>query len=127
MSNPDVLKITIDTVEALDQRQARRQIYLRLAERHSQVLHVRQLQSPIEKYGGVSGEYVWFVNQVAEAIEKKHPNVMIDTLAYQFTEMPPASGGSSRGRMCASGCARSMYARPIRTRNVTAMPRCRHS
>jgi hypothetical protein len=42
-----------------------------------------------EKYGAHSGLYLWFVNQVAEAIEKDHPGKLIDTLAYQFTEAPP--------------------------------------
>lgn len=45
----------------------------------------------IEKqYGGThSGIYLWFVNQLAGEIEKKHPDKLIDTLAYQFTEPPP--------------------------------------
>jgi hypothetical protein len=30
-----------------------------------------------------------FVNQVAEAIEKDHPDKAIDTLAYQYTRKPP--------------------------------------
>ncbi|MBL8762016.1 MAG: DUF4838 domain-containing protein [Phycisphaerae bacterium] len=42
-----------------------------------------------EKYSSHSGLYLWFVNQVAEAIEKDHPDKLIDTLAYQFTEAPP--------------------------------------
>ncbi len=42
-----------------------------------------------EQYGAHSGLYLWFVNQVAQAIEKTHPDKIIDTLAYQFTEAPP--------------------------------------
>src|SRR5258707_1161987 len=30
-----------------------------------------------------------YVNKIAEAIEKDHPNVAIDTLAYQYTRKPP--------------------------------------
>ena len=42
------------------------------------------------KYGGQSGIYLWFVNQVAEQVEKDlGPDKLIDTLAYQFTEAPP--------------------------------------
>lgn len=43
------------------------------------------------KYGGHVGLYLWFVNQVAQAIEKDHPDKLIDTLAYQFTEPPPTN------------------------------------
>lgn len=42
-----------------------------------------------DQYGAHSGLYLWFVNQVAAAIEKDHPGKLIDTLAYQFTEAPP--------------------------------------
>jgi hypothetical protein len=43
-----------------------------------------------KQYGGVqSGLYIWFVNQVAQEIEKTNPDVLIDTFAYQFTEAPP--------------------------------------
>lgn len=43
-----------------------------------------------EQYGGQSGVYIWFVNQVAEQIEKDlGPEKLIDTLAYQFTEPAP--------------------------------------
>lgn len=39
--------------------------------------------------GAPSGVLLRFVNKVAEAIEKDHPNVLIDTLAYQWSEKPP--------------------------------------
>ncbi len=42
-----------------------------------------------EKYKSHSGLYVWFVNQLAERIEKEHPKLLIDTIAYQFTEAAP--------------------------------------
>lgn len=56
-----------------------------------------------EKHGAHSGLYLWFVNQVAEAIEKDLPGKLIDTLAYQFTEAPPKGivpRGNVRVRLC---------------------------
>jgi len=35
------------------------------------------------------GTMLWFVNQIAESIEKDFPDVAIDTLAYQYTRKPP--------------------------------------
>lgn len=39
--------------------------------------------------GGQSGPVVEFVNALAEAIEEVHPEVMLDTLAYDHTMVPP--------------------------------------
>ena len=32
---------------------------------------------------------IWFVNKVAEAVEKKYPDVIIETLAYMYGRKPP--------------------------------------
>ena len=39
--------------------------------------------------GSHAGTMIDFVNHVASAIAKDHPNVAIDTLAYQYTRKPP--------------------------------------
>ncbi len=39
--------------------------------------------------GAPSGLTLRFANQVAQAIEKEYPKVLIDTLGYQWTEDPP--------------------------------------
>lgn len=39
--------------------------------------------------GSKSGSLLYFVNKVAEKIEKDFPNVIIDTLAYQYTRKAP--------------------------------------
>lgn len=36
-----------------------------------------------------SGPVLWFVNQVAERIEKEFPDKFVGTLAYQYTRKPP--------------------------------------
>ena len=41
------------------------------------------------KEGAPSGLVLQFVNKVAAAVAKKYPKVLIDTLAYQWTEKPP--------------------------------------
>ncbi len=59
------------------------------------------------KYGGQSGLYLWFVNQVAKAVEKDYPNKLISTLAYQFTEAPPTGikpRPNVRVRLCPISC-----------------------
>lgn len=42
-----------------------------------------------EAEGSHAGSLIAFVNQVADAIGKDHPQIAIDTLAYQYTRKPP--------------------------------------
>ena len=48
-----------------------------------------------------AGTMIAFVNQIAEAVEKEFPNVIIETLAYQCTRKPPKTI-----RPRASACSR---------------------
>jgi uncharacterized protein DUF4838 len=48
-----------------------------------------QCKAVDEKEGSPAGSLVYFVNAVAEAIEKEFPHVAISTLAYQYTRKPP--------------------------------------
>jgi hypothetical protein len=54
-----------------------------------------------------SGTMLWFVNQVAEAIEKDYPDKAIDTLAYQYTRKPPKNIKPRKNvivRLCSIEC-----------------------
>ncbi len=51
--------------------------------------HCPKCKAVYEEEGAISGAYVRFVNKVAEDIEKQYPNVLVETLAYQFTQTPP--------------------------------------
>ncbi|MDR0609000.1 MAG: DUF4838 domain-containing protein [Planctomycetaceae bacterium] len=42
-----------------------------------------------DEEGSQAGVLIRFVNKVAEAIEKKFPDVWVETLAYQYTRKPP--------------------------------------
>ncbi|MDO5580403.1 MAG: DUF4838 domain-containing protein [Planctomycetia bacterium] len=42
-----------------------------------------------EEEGSQSGPLLQFVNSVAEEIEKVHPDILVETLAYQYTRKPP--------------------------------------
>ena len=46
--------------------------------------------SKIDAYeGSHAGTMIWFVNQIAEELEKDYPDLIIDTLAYQYTRPAP--------------------------------------
>jgi len=59
------------------------------------------------EHGAHSGLYLRFVNAIAEAVERRHPDRLIDTLAYQFTEAPPRGivpRRNVRVRLCPIAC-----------------------
>src|ERR1035438_232836 len=59
-----------------------------------------------EEGGAHSGPLLRYVNALAEQIEKKHPDKLIDTLAYKYTEDPPAvtrPRNNVRIRLCPIG------------------------
>lgn len=57
--------------------------------------------------GTPAGSLFKFVNAIAEAVEKEHPNVRIDTLAYQYTRTPPKTIRPHKNvivRLCSIEC-----------------------
>ncbi len=57
-----------------------------------------------EQYGGQSGLMLWFVNQIAEAVEAEYPQVVVDTFAYQYTRQAP-KGITPRANVCVRLCS----------------------
>ncbi len=89
LTNPDVVKLAIARVEEWIAKNPDATIFS-----VSQNDTYANCQCPecaaVEKEeGAASGPLIRFVNQVAETIGKTHPNVLIDTLAYQWSEKPP--------------------------------------
>ncbi|MCX6623381.1 MAG: DUF4838 domain-containing protein, partial [Acidobacteria bacterium] len=63
-----------------------------------------------EEGGASSGTLLRFINALAEQVEKKHPDKLIDTLAYFYTEEPPAKTRPRRNvrvRMCPIGACQA--------------------
>lgn len=63
-----------------------------------------------EEGGAHSGPLLRFVNALAAEIEKKHPDKLIDTLAYWYTEEPPAKVRPRRNvrvRLCPIGACQA--------------------
>ena len=93
LSNPDVLRLTIEAVRnTLDEGYD--------PEAALNIVSVSQLDNVdycvcdgcaalAEQYGGASGALIWFINQVAEAVEPEYPDAVIDTFAYEYTRRAP--------------------------------------
>lgn len=89
LSNPDVLKLAIAGLREWIREHPRATIYSVSQNDTYNFCECERCKAIADRYGGQSGLYLWFVNQVAQSIEKEHPDKLIDTLAYQFTEAPP--------------------------------------
>jgi hypothetical protein len=89
LSNPDVLRLAIAGVEQWIRENPDATIFSVSQNDTGNWCQCDKCTAIAKKYGGQSGLYLWFANQVAAAIHKDHPGVLIDTLAYQFTEAPP--------------------------------------
>jgi hypothetical protein len=68
-----------------------------------------------EAEGSPSGPLIQFVNAVAAEIEKEFPDVLVETLAYQYTRRPPADVRPRRNviiRLCSIECS---FSQPLGT------------
>lgn len=62
----------------------------------------------VQEEGSESGPLIRFVNAVAEDIEREFPEVMVETLAYQYTRKPPLHVRPRRNvvvRLCTIECS----------------------
>jgi hypothetical protein len=108
LSNPDVLQLAIKQVQQWIKNNPEAKILSVSQNDTYNFCECDACKKIVDQYGGVqSGIYLWFANQVAEAIEKDHPDKLIDTLAYQFTEAPPTGitpRANVRIRLCPIAC-----------------------
>jgi len=66
-----------------------------------------------QEEGAASGSLIRFVNAVAEDIEKQYPDMLIETLAYQYTRKPPLHARPRNNvvvRLCSIECN---FAKPL--------------
>lgn len=107
LSNPDVLRIVTDRIRERMRKSPGFLIYDVSQNDWDNPCQCEKCQSIANKYGGESGILIWFVNQVAEAIEKEFPDKFVGTLAYQYTRHAPV-GISPRNnvvvRLCSIEC-----------------------
>ena len=68
-----------------------------------------------EREGTPAGSLIHFINTVAEEIEPEFPDVLVETLAYQYTRKPPRLVRPRRNviiRLCSIECS---FAEPLET------------
>ncbi len=89
LTNPDVLKIITERIKKQMRENPEYLIYDVSQNDWRNPCQCDKCQAIAKKEGSESGPIIWFVNQVAEAVEKEFPTKFIGTLAYQYTRTPP--------------------------------------
>ena len=115
LSNPDVLKISIERVRQWIKEHPEANIISVSQNDTINNCQCDQCKAVDDAEGSPAGSLLKFVNAVAEAIETDHPNVRIDTLAYQYTRKAPKTIRPRRNvivRLCSIECC---FAHPLET------------
>ncbi len=89
LSNKDVLQICIKSIREVMTKYPYFLIYSVTQNDNQNPCQCKNCRQLVKKYGGESGAMLWFVNQVAAAVEKDFPDKYIGTFAYQYTRKAP--------------------------------------
>ena len=89
LTNPDVLELITERVKKRMRENPDNLIYDVSQNDCYRPCQCEKCQAIVNNEGSQSGLIIWFVNKVAEAVEKEFPDKFIGTLAYQYTRTPP--------------------------------------
>lgn len=98
LTNPDVLRIFTKKLEgfiATDRKAARKagvaapHTYTIGMNDYHRLCYCVPCQTITRREGSESGPLIEFLNQIADAIKKDYPEIMLRTLAYTVTQKPP--------------------------------------
>jgi hypothetical protein len=117
LTNPDVLRIAIEKVTAaLREHPESRLISVSQNDWHNNCT-CPECRKIDEEEGSSAGSLIWFINQIAEAIEPEFPDVIIDTLAYHYSR-PAPKHIRPRKNVCVRLCSiESCFSHPFETCN----------
>ena len=88
LTNPDVLRIMTERLLERMRQDPHHLIYSVSQNDWAGPCQCEACQAIARREESESGPVIWFVNQVAEAVEKEFPDKFVGTLAYQYTRKP---------------------------------------
>ena len=89
LTNPEVVKIVTETVLKWIEEKPDLRIVSVTQNDNANYCQCEKCKAVDAEEGSPSGLMLRFVNQVAEVVEKKYPQILIDTFAYWYTQKPP--------------------------------------
>lgn len=113
LSNPDVLRIVTERVLKRIRENPTTKIFgVSQEDGGKGQCRCPECKAFDDAEGSPSASVIRFVNKVAEAVEKEFPDVLIETLAYQYSTLPPKTVRPRHNVMICL-CARTEHYRPI--------------
>lgn len=113
LANPDVLKMATDRVREWIRDHPKATIISVSQNDTFKQCQCDQCKTLDDAEGSPAASLIRFVNAIGEAIERDHPNIRIDTLAYQYSRKPPKTLRPRRNvivRLCSIECC---FAHPL--------------
>lgn len=89
LTNPEVIKIATATVYDWIREQPEADVFSIDQNDYGNYCTCVNCRAIDEKEGSPSGSILTFVNQIADAVKQDHPNVKLQTLAYDYSVDPP--------------------------------------
>jgi len=120
LTNPDVVRIATDTVLHWIAESPEATIFSVSQNDCHGFCTCANCKALDDREGSHAGTMIAFVNAVAEQVEKKYPDKLIDTLAYQYTRKPPKTIVPRKNvlvRLCSIECC---FSHPLETCPVNA-------
>lgn len=122
LTNPDVIRIAAEQVGQWIKEVPEASIYSVSQNDWWGWCQCEKCKAMDEREGSRSGTILQFVNQMAEAIEKEHPDKALDTLAYSYSRKPPKTIRPRKNvivRLCSIECC---FSHPLEECNYTRRP-----
>lgn len=89
LTHPEVLKLCIEGMREIIEEEPEFRVYNVAQSDNQSPCLCDNCQKIAKDEESEAGVMLWFVNQVAEQIEKEYPDKLIGTFAYQYTRKPP--------------------------------------
>jgi len=90
LTNPDVLRIaTAKVLEFLDADPTARMVGVSHNDNRNNFCRCERCAAVDAEEESHAGTELRFVNAIADEVKKRHPGVLVQTLAYQYTRKPP--------------------------------------
>jgi hypothetical protein len=115
LTNPDVLRISIDRVRQWIKEHPEATIISVSQNDSGDYCQCDRCKAIDDAEGSPAGSLLKFVNAIAEAIEPEYPKIKIDTLAYTYSRKPPRTIRPRHNvivRLCSFECC---FGHPIAT------------
>ncbi|MGN0202501.1 MAG: DUF4838 domain-containing protein [Candidatus Cryptobacteroides sp.] len=122
MTNPDVLRLTIEKVKEWIREDPESRI-ISVSQNDSFVIEsycdCEKCRAINEEEGSPAGSLLRFTNAVADAVKEEFPDVAVDMLAYQYSTLPPKIT-VPRENVIVRYCTGACYPHPIEECSVNA-------